>query len=188
MELLFDCTGLGAERSIPPDLRRPGCLHRGLQGVHMGSSSQPGASACSAWHDSSMTTETTSTVRFDRVERAQAAGRTSGRCSIRHEPDEVDTEVGMGGPSPLEPPTFRPTSCACAAECLSSRRPTISAYRQLARPSEFNCPSLHRTHGGSLAGPCPSGVPSQSARRYHSLVEVGRSSHWLRRSWRARRR
>ena len=31
------------------------------------------------------------------------AGRTSGHCPIRHEPDEVDTEVGMGRASPLAP-------------------------------------------------------------------------------------
>ena len=59
-------------------------------------------------------------------------------------------------------------------DCLRSRRsdfaarPTIGAHRQLARPPDSNCPTLHRTHGGSLAGPCPSGVPSQSARRYDS--------------------
>jgi hypothetical protein len=38
---------------------------------------------------------------------------------------------------------------ADAAECRISRRPTISAYRQLARPRDPNRPSPHQTQGGS---------------------------------------
>ena len=84
---------------------------------------------------------------------------------------------------PRQPPTKVPRRFAYAAECRISRRPTISAHRQLARPPDSNCPTLHRTHGGSLAGPCPSGVPAQGARRYHPFVEGGRASHGFRRSW-----
>ena len=61
-----------------------------------------------------------------------------------------DRKVVGGGAIPLEPPTFRPTSSAYAAECLISRRPTISAHRQLARPPDSNRPNRPDFGGDSV--------------------------------------
>jgi hypothetical protein len=49
----------------------------------------------------------------------RSAGSTSGHCPIWPEPDEVDTEVGMGGASPLaltRRTSFRDSSPYCFAE------------------------------------------------------------------------
>jgi hypothetical protein len=90
-------------------------------------------------------------------------GDLSDRARFAHESNHRACVKDDGG-VPLEPPTFRPTSSAHAAECLISRRPTISAYRQLARPPDFNRPSLHRTEGGSPPQPCQWGVPANRVR------------------------
>jgi hypothetical protein len=79
---------------------------------------------------------------------------------------------------------FGPRLFACAAECRSSRayHQRLQAAREAARFQPSESPS---NRGRFTSPTVPVGRScKQGARRYHSLVEVGRSSYWLRRSWR----
>jgi hypothetical protein len=63
-------------------------------------------------------------------------------------------------------------------------RPTLRGRARMAQPvvAQWRGPSGTRL---SASPTVPVGRScTQGARRYHSVVEVGRSSHWLRRSWR----
>jgi len=85
----------------------------------MGSSSQAGASACSPWHDACMTTETTSTVRFDRLERAQALMREQGVAAIvvmNHDDYRWFFGIDRTQPRAIIPATGAPALIAFAAE------------------------------------------------------------------------
>ena len=67
-----------------------------------------------------------------------STGDAFGRGRDRGQPDQVDAEVGMGGASPLEPPTSESLTESIQADCGSmstSRRPTMGMVVYVPTPA-----------------------------------------------------